>query len=351
MTTELKSLPIYGFTDSLRGLLSPSNVKQTNTQVRTPVTRKTPAQSTSRSFTDVLLQRESVENRYSDENKPLLDTPACAPFTGKSDLNGPLLMNGIDTSIVDQRLPSMQSEVVAVEYETLDIHETYQLGFCDFVDGAENSSRLYVFDFVDGLEVSYPVSIPTSTDPPLDLPPLFLEPDYIDQLALLASNAFSELIQLLSEWLLCCQRTDEQRFVWQHVAAHQEAVELRRRTLELLNTLIPHSVPLSAFDVHSPRVDQFFARLLSPTRSTTTWHQNVLTTTANSIDDDLAPGDKLHPVVSLCPDPYHCLAVLRAQIVLLLRTLLPQMKLPQSFDTGRDLSPLLSLMCELNRTV
>ncbi|TGZ66151.1 hypothetical protein CRM22_005499 [Opisthorchis felineus] len=340
MTTELKSLSIYGFTDSLRGLLSPSNVKQTGTPIRTQAIRKTSAQSTSRSFTDVLLQRGSVENRYSDENKPVLDIPSCASFTSKSDLNGPLLMNGIDNSIVDQTLPSIQSEMLPVEYETLDIHETYQLGFCDFIDDAENSSRLYIFDFVDGLEVSYPVSIPTSTDPPLDLPPLFLEPDYVDQLAVLASNAFSELTQLLNEWLLCCQRTDEQRFVWQHVVAHQEAVELRRRTLELLNTLIPHSVPLSAFDVHSPRVDQFFARLLS-----------ALTTTANSIDDDLAAKrDKLHPVVSLCPDPHHCLAVLRSQIVLLLRTLLPQMILPQSFDTGRDLSPLLSLMCELNRT-
>ncbi|KAF7256090.1 hypothetical protein EG68_07267 [Paragonimus skrjabini miyazakii] len=242
--------------------------------------------------------------------------------------------SGLCTSVDSQR--SIDECQCNEETVTISVHETYQLGYCDPTSGSTDCGNLYVFDFVDGIEVSYPVSVTNSDALPLDLPPLFIEPDYVDQLTSLATSALTQLAQLLNNWFLSCQSADEQLFVWRHMQAHEEATELRKKAIKFLASLVPALG--SRWDFQSPRVDTLLTQLTSALNVDTFGKRT-----------DARQTDKLVPVVSLCSDPYHCLNALRNQIVALLQKLLPQLELPQSFDSSRDLQPLLATLCEVNK--
>ncbi|VDP89692.1 unnamed protein product [Echinostoma caproni] len=220
---------------------------------------------------------------------------------------------------------------------TISVHETYQLGYFDPTSDTDLLERLYVFDFVDGLEVTYPISVTSSDTLPADLPPLFLEPEYVDQLSTLASNALNQLTTVLANWLIARQRSQEERLMWHHMSAHEEAVLLRKQVVQLIDQLVPTSHLESTLDFHSPLTDKFLTQLISVlTRDTM---EKVSTNNAS---------EGAIPIVSLCPDPTHCLNALRTQIYQLLRILVPHLRLPQSFHLERDLHSLLSILRECN---
>ncbi|CAH8654384.1 unnamed protein product [Schistosoma margrebowiei] len=218
------------------------------------------------------------------------------------------------------------------------IHETYQLGFLNIME--DNSERkLYTFDFVDSLEVTYPVSITSSDALPIDLPPLFMEPEYSDQLTALANDALNQLTQRINNWLVACQESDDKLILWRHMSAHRASAELRYQTLRLLNILEPH-FQHTKFDPQSPNVDKLFSYILKNLE---------LGHSAESSEESDFP--KNNPVVSLCPDPEHCLSNLRHLVLSLLQKLLPQLVLPKDFNSKDDLVPLIDSACVYNLDV
>lgn len=219
---------------------------------------------------------------------------------------------------------------------TISVHETYQLGYFDPTSDPGLLERLYVFDFVDGLEVTYPISV-TSDALPADLPPLFLEPEYVDQLSTLASNALNQLTSLLNNWVIARQKSQEEYLIWYYVSAHEEAVSLRKQIIQLIDQLVPDGYLEGRLDFHSPLTDRFLAQLAE-----------ALTTNTYESAATCSPLDDAVPLVSLCPDPAHCVDALRTQIYRLLRILLPHLRLPQSFRIDRDLEPLLSILHHYN---
>ncbi|CAH8666256.1 unnamed protein product [Dicrocoelium dendriticum] len=257
---------------------------------------------------------------------------------GAIDINGSCI-NSLDVNAHERLFNG--SETCEDSY-TISIHETYQLGYCGTLSD-KGDSDLYVFDFVDGLEVSYPVTVPASDSLPFDLPPLFVEPDYVHQLTALASTALSQLAQLLNNWLVACQAYDEQVLIWQHLTAHEEAVQLRKLIVELLSDLSPQCDLRTRVDLQSPSTDRILSRLTSALT------MDIFGSVSGASQD--TQPDLSIPIVSLCPDPNHCVSVLRGQIVALLKQLLPQLDLPQSFDYTRDLQPLLATVRDLNRKV
>lgn len=285
-------------------------------------------------------------HRYPDEPVPVSKViRACSMNSDEKEVKGSTMdFNGPHTNSLDldncERILS-GSETCEDSY-TISIHETYQLGYYDSVSD-NGDSDLYVFDFVDGLEVSYPVTVPASDSLPLDLPPLFVEQDYVGQLTALASTALNQLAQLLNNWLVACQAYDEQVFIWQHLTVHEEAVQLRRLIVELLSDLFPQGDLMTRIDLHSPSTDRILSRLTSALTMD-------IFGSVSGLSQDTQP-DLSIPIVSLCPDPTHCVSVLRDQILALLKQLLPQLDLPQSFDCTRDLQPLLATVRDLNRKV
>ncbi|CAH8580303.1 unnamed protein product [Schistosoma turkestanicum] len=221
----------------------------------------------------------------------------------------------------------------------ISIHETYQLGFLNILEDS-SEKNLYTFDFVDSLEVTYPVSITSSDALPIDLPPLFMEPEYSDQLTALANDALNQLTQRINNWLVACQESDEKLTLWRHMNAHRASAELRYQTLRLLNILEPH-FRHTDFDPQSPNVDKLFSYIL----------KNMdLSEAVESTREFSSPGNN-SPVVSLCPDPEHCLSNLRNLVLSLLQKLLPQLVLPKGFNSKDDLVPLIDSACVCNLSV
>ncbi|TPP63138.1 hypothetical protein FGIG_08437 [Fasciola gigantica] len=202
---------------------------------------------------------------------------------------------------------------------TITVHETYQLGY---FDSATDAGLLERFVTSDAL--------------PADLPPLFLEPEYVDQLSTLASNALNQLTSLLNNWLMARQKSQEERLIWYHMSAHEEAVSLRKQIIQLIDQLVPNGHLESRLDFQSPLTDKFLNQLVETL--TMEGHQMITCTSS---------GDAV-PLVSLCPDPAHCVDALRTQIYRLLRILVPHLHLPQSFRIDRDLESLLSMLHECN---
>lgn len=251
-------------------------------------------------------------------------------------------LNGVKKNIQRQifpknRLHLNQENVDSSENYTITIHETYQLGYLGPSTGGIEHENLYVFDFVDGLEVTYPVTIPASDVLPMDLPPLFLESEYRDQLSALAADALKQLTHRINSWLRACQEADDQYFIWRHMESYNASVKLRTYALRLLTALSPQIANLN-LDPHSPAVDKIISAV-----------HNLLNKDLNSCSTpDLNSSTQRYPIISLCPDPEHCLSSLRCQILKLIQTLLPQLDVPPSFDSEQDLISLLDRVCTLN---
>lgn len=81
----------------------------------------------------------------------------------------------------------------------------------------------YVFDFVGGPEVNYPIS-DTSAAVSADLFPPFLGPEYIDQLSTLISEALNQLMRLLNNRVLARQKSQQEHLICYYMSAREEAV-------------------------------------------------------------------------------------------------------------------------------
>ncbi|CAH8631298.1 unnamed protein product [Heterobilharzia americana] len=299
--------------------------------------------------TDPCLRKPSGNKRnhlhFEDDPKACKKRKLSSEKNSVSTINSKLashefiLTNGYSKQL--SKHPSLKGDYKAVKITSsqshvITIHETYQLGFMDQSD-SNKEKKLYVFDFVDGLEVTYPVRITASDALPVDLPPLFMEPKYSDQLTALANDALNTLTQRINNWLLACQESDDKLTLWRHMSAHRACSELRYQTLRLLNTLEPH-FQHTKFDYQSPRVDKFFSFIVK------------CLDLGQSIGNirELYTSRSDNPVVSLCSDPEHCLSNLRHLVLRLLQKLLPQLVLPKSFDFESDLVPLIDTACACN---
>ncbi|VEL16322.1 unnamed protein product, partial [Protopolystoma xenopodis] len=226
-----------------------------------------------------------------------------------------------------------------VQY-TVHVNETYQLGYTR----ENNSADIYLFEFVDGLEVSYPVSVNSSNEIPEHLPPLFTEPGYSEQLMALATNALESLAMRIDQWLRACQEVIDTDFVWRSLTAHRTSSSLRRQIFTLLTTLVPDAELSEGFDCTSPDVDRLLYRLICQLSS-----DPHLAQTAFDVDKD-TPKNSV-PLISLCHEPEHCLRTLREMVITLLHLLLPKLELPGSFDIEKDLPHLIDAVYSYNPQV
>ncbi|TNN13004.1 hypothetical protein EWB00_003256 [Schistosoma japonicum] len=271
--------------------------------------------------------------RLSTKRRVCISTVSSGISTNDCKLTNGYLKHFHNNRPLDRRFELMSD---STKNHVITIHETYQLGFLNASEDS-NEKSLYTFDFVDGLEVTYPVSITSSDALPFDLPPLFMEPEYSDQLTALANDALNQLTQRINNWLIACEESDEKLTLWRHMNAHRASAELRFQTLRLLNILEPH-FQHTKFDPQSPNVDKLFIYIL----------KNLDLSQALEGIQEFNPPKGSNPVVSLCPDPEHCLKNLRQLVLRLLLKLLPQLILPKGFNFENDLIPLIDSACACN---
>ncbi|CAL8071495.1 unnamed protein product [Calicophoron daubneyi] len=282
--------------------------------------------------------------------------PSCGPDTSEnhiiSEVKEPLkkipALNGVSTRIEDYLSAAgvnelCQNSISSECGRVISVKETYQLGYFGAAHQPEDYSDLFIFDFVDGLEVSYPISITAPDALPIDLPPLFMESEYMGELTALANGALDQLTERLNKWFDACKQADEDLLIWRHVTAYEEAVALRKQIFELIFDLVPQSELSDQVDFSSPSADRLIARIISALNGVDAFGRFP-----DKRDSECSPADAV-PVVSLCPEPNHCLEVLRAQILTLLRMLLPQLNLPHCFDPEQDLRTLLDAAHTLNK--
>ncbi|VDQ13934.1 unnamed protein product [Trichobilharzia regenti] len=226
-------------------------------------------------------------------------------------------------------IPTSESRVVT-------IHETYNIGYLDSSDGEEDE-RLYIFEFADGLEITYPLSV-LKTETFFDgEPTAFLKQEYYDQLSSIANDTLNKITHEINDWLMACQECEGKLMLRRHMTAHRACSELRYQTLRLLNILEPH-FQYTKFDFQSPCVDKLFYFILK----SLDLGQKV----RNPSEFNSTRGKT--PVVSLCLDPEHCLNNLRELVLNLLQKLMPRLVLPKDFNAENDLLPLIEAVCACN---
>ncbi|KAK4474402.1 hypothetical protein MN116_001561 [Schistosoma mekongi] len=282
-----------------------------------------------------------IEDASTVRKKPRLSAKrrvCISTVSSRISANDCKLTNGYLKHLDNNRSSDRGFELISGSSQShiITIHETYQLGFLSASEGSDEKS-LYTFDFVDGLEVTYPVSITSSDALPFDLPPLFMEPEYSDQLTALANDALNQLTQRINNWLIACEESDAKLTLWRYMNAHRASAELRFQTLRLLNILEPH-FQHTKFDPQSPNVDKLFIYIL----------KNLDLSQALEGIEEFNPPKGSNLVVSLCPDPEHCLKNLQHLVLNLLQKLLPQLILPKSFNFENDLISLIDSACACN---
>lgn len=252
----------------------------------------------------------------------------CAPVTD-------YICDSENCGVLDES-NKMKASMVGSRSQTVSIHETYELGYADNF-GVSGPGSLYVFDFVDGVEVTYPVTIPSSEALPIDLPPLFTEPKYSNQLNPLASNALKQLAQRIENWLVSYRNTESRLIVWRHMNAHKLSCELRIHILRLLKILVPQ-FSHHKLDPESPTVDKFLSMVLKQ-----------FDADDFDVNSCIDLSENIDPVVVLNSDPDNCLQKLRFQVLTLVQKLMPHLVIPQDFDFEKDLIPLINVACTLNK--
>uniref|UniRef100_A0A5K3FWZ9 Magnesium transporter n=2 Tax=Mesocestoides corti TaxID=53468 RepID=A0A5K3FWZ9_MESCO len=255
-------------------------------------------------------------------------------FAENNSSNESLLNNseaGCTQSPENERKSYHDLENVEHDGTVVAVDEIYQLG----IEHKENN-EIYLFDFVDSLQVSYPVTLShVSTDRLEKLPPYFHGRLFDEHLSCLASDVFRQLTSRLETWMDALDANAQTEFIARHMKAHEELTILRRQIFTLLKLLVPNPSLSDGFDCTTADLDRLLVRIIS----------EISKSGSSSTDGD---ENLSLPIVSVCIEPEHCVQVLRQRVLTLLQTLLPSLRLPKSFDITRDLHDLINAVYSYN---
>ncbi|VDN13646.1 unnamed protein product [Dibothriocephalus latus] len=232
--------------------------------------------------------------------------------------------------------PVVNREYVDIQGTAVTVDEFYQLGIQHNSSRSDEPDEVYLFDFVDTFSVSYPVNLSCMDSQLLEnLPPFFHGPLYEQSLSTIASSVLQELASRLESWMDALDEHEQADFISRHLAAYDELTVLRRQFFTLLKHLIPNIDLSDTFDPTSADLDRLLLRIISELTSSGRIKRQ--------------PDQLMRlPLVSLCPEPGHCVEMLRQRIFTVLQLLLPQLKLPATFDLARDLPDLINAIYSYN---
>nr|VZI16331.1 unnamed protein product [Spirometra erinaceieuropaei] len=263
-----------------------------------------------------------LQNHYSIDNTPL-------PVSKENGYAHLSRREEASKPVVNREYVDIQGTVVTVD-------EFYQFGIQRNPSRSNEPTEVYLFDFVDTLSVSYPVNLSCMNSQLLEnLPPFFHSPLYEQSLSTIASGVLQELASRLESWMDALDQHEQAEFISRHLAAHDELTVLRRQFFTLLKHLVPNIDLSEAFDPTSADLDRLLLRIISEL------------TSSGRIKRQPDQSIRL-PLVSLCPEPGHCVEILRRRIFTVLQLLLPQLQLPAAFDLARDLPDLINAIYSYN---
>uniref|UniRef100_A0A183SUD2 Type VI secretion system baseplate subunit TssF n=1 Tax=Schistocephalus solidus TaxID=70667 RepID=A0A183SUD2_SCHSO len=198
--------------------------------------------------------------------------------------------------------PAVNREYVDIQGTVVTVDEFYQLGIQHNSSRSDEPAEVYLFDFVDTLSVSYPVNLSCMNSQLLEnLPPFFHGPLYEQSLSTIASSVLQELAFRLESWMDALDQHEQEDFISRHLAAYDELTVLRRQFFTLLKHLVPNIDLSETFDPTSSDLDRLLLRII-----------NELTSSGRI---KRQPDQSIRlPLVSLCPEPEHCVEILRRRI-------------------------------------
>nr|CDS27289.1 conserved hypothetical protein [Hymenolepis microstoma] len=219
--------------------------------------------------------------------------------------------------------------------------ETYRLGFED-----KENKKTYIFNNIDYLEVSYEANVLSTDLDRLDSPDLFSpDPELDKQLSETASIALEELSSPLESILDAADEEIAREFTSRQLSYDDELRVLRLQTFNLLRLILPHPKLKEGFDTSTSDLDTFILRIIKYLEGDPDAAATKDDDSNSHVNGD-APVRSKDCCVVLVPD--FPLAKFRNRVVTLLKLLLPNLRLPESFDPNRDLQDLINSIYSYN---
>lgn len=209
------------------------------------------------------------------------------------------------------------------------VDETYQLGV-----ELKDKNEIYLFDFVDSVEVSYSANLKNTTTEVLENhPPYFHGHLFDDNLTELASDVLRRLAARLNTWMDALDSKAKDEFVSRHMIAYEELTVIRRQIFTLIKLFVPNPSLSCGFDCTTADLDRLLDRLIVELGGSDCVKQN---------------SPPKFPLVTLCVEPEHCVDLLRKRVLVFLKIILPNLTLPEYFDLTRDLPDLINAIYSYN---
>ncbi|KAL3317208.1 hypothetical protein Ciccas_004144 [Cichlidogyrus casuarinus] len=217
------------------------------------------------------------------------------------------------------------------------IKETYQIGF---IYSSSSDDQVYVFDFVDALDVEYPLNV--RSDVKLEtVPPLMFGDSYREKLDNFSDKALQKLTDNLLEWLSLYKKFSLEEFTYRSVACYRRVSVLRDKAFKLMQILDPGLKIPKGFDKSSPDVEKLLYRVISQLNCDKEEWQKIADKERNSQINK-------QPLIAISADGSSTVQMLEHRILHLIKSMLPRLTLPPNFNMENDLPDLLDAILSLN---